>query len=132
MIWQFSDRFLDNFKQINDRFGHAIGDSLLRVVAETITSNLRRTDIVARMGGDEFVVLFPETNQESARVAITKLRDSLLKTMEQNKWNVTFSIGAITFNSFNATADELLRQVDELMYMVKAHGKNNIRFASAG
>jgi diguanylate cyclase (GGDEF)-like protein len=123
---------LDNFKQINDRFGHATGDSLLRVVAETMLSNLRRTDIVTRMGGDEFVVLFSETNEESAKVAITKLRDSLLETMEQNKWNVTFSIGAITFNSFTGTADELLRQVDELMYMVKAHGKNNIRFASAG
>ena len=109
---------LDNFKQINDRFGHATGDSLLRVVAETMLSNLRRTDIVTRMGGDEFVVLFPETNEESAKVAITKLRDSLLETMEQNKWNVTFSIGAITFYSFTGTADELLRQVDELMYMV--------------
>ena len=123
---------LDNFKQINDRFGHIAGDSLLRAVAETMLKDLRRTDVVARVGGDEFVVLLPETNEESARVAITKLQNSLLRTMEQNRWDVTFSIGAITFHAFPANADELLQQVDGLMYAVKKNGKNNIRFASAG
>ena len=120
---------LDNFKQINDQFGHAAGDVLLRVVAETLQTNLRRTDIIARMGGDEFVVLLPETNEESARIAIAKVRDSLLGIMAQNKWAVTFSIGAITFFSFAANPDELIRKVDELMYSVKVGGKNNIRFA---
>ena len=123
---------LDNFKQINDQLGHSVGDDLLKVVAETLRTNLRGTDILARMGGDEFVVLLPEADEKSAKVAITRARVSLLKVMEQNKWKVTFSIGAITFSELSLNVDEVLRQSDELMYLVKANGKNHIRFKSAG
>ncbi|MFH2011228.1 MAG: GGDEF domain-containing protein [Pseudomonadota bacterium] len=123
---------LDNFKQINDQFGHSVGDVLLRVVAETLRTHLRQTDIVARMGGDEFVALLIETDEDSAKVAITKAQIALLETMEQRQWGVTFSIGAITFHVPPPGVDEALRQVDELMYTVKLSGKNNVRFEKAG
>jgi diguanylate cyclase (GGDEF)-like protein len=123
---------LDNFKNINDRFGHSTGDALLRVVAETMQTSLRRTDIVARMGGDEFVILLPEANEESSRIAITRMHNFLLGKMEQNSWEVTFSIGVVTYYVLPATAGELLQQVDELMYEVKATGKNSIRFERVG
>jgi diguanylate cyclase (GGDEF)-like protein len=105
---------------------------LLRVVAETMQTSLRRTDIVARMGGDEFVILLPEANEESSRIAITRMHNFLLGKMEQNSWEVTFSIGVVTYYVLPATAGELLQQVDELMYEVKATGKNSIRFERVG
>jgi diguanylate cyclase (GGDEF)-like protein len=124
---------LDNFKQINDQFGHSTGDVLLRVVSKALQTHLRQTDIVARMGGDEFAVLLPETDEEAAQVAITKAHLSLLTTMKQNRWDITFSIGVITFPVLpsDIDIDEALHQVDELMYSVKANGKNNIRFVNA-
>jgi len=123
---------LDNFKQINDHFGHSMGDRLLRVAAETISTNIRRTDVVARIGGDEFVVLLPETGEEAARIAITKLQSSLLIAMKQYKWDVTFSVGVITFYEPPSNPDELLQKVDEQMYSVKTSGKNHIKFDCTG
>jgi diguanylate cyclase (GGDEF)-like protein len=123
---------LDNFKQVNDRFGHSAGDGLLKVVAEMMTNSLRRTDTVARMGGDEFVVLLPETREAAARITLTKLQDALNEALARHGWEVTISMGAITFHTCPPTPDELLRQVDELMYAVKTSGKNGIRFARVG
>ncbi|HBX68874.1 MAG TPA: GGDEF domain-containing protein [Chloroflexi bacterium] len=122
---------LDNFKQVNDRFGHSAGDALLKVFAQTLRTNFRQTDIIARMGGDEFVVLLPETDANAAKAAVTKAQVSLLEMMQHNNWNVTVSIGVITFEVMPDSLDEALRQVDELMYSVKFSGKNNIRFVSA-
>lgn len=123
---------IDDFKQVNDRLGHNVGDKLLRVIAETLRTNLRRTDIAARMGGDEFILFLPEANEQSARATFTKVRASLLEAMKHNHWSVTFSIGAVTFRPVPIGLDDVIRQVDGLMYEVKANGKNNIRFGSAG
>lgn len=123
---------LDNFKQVNDGFGHSAGDALLKMVAETMLSNLRQTDIVARLGGDEFAVLLPVTGREAAEQAVRKLREELLKRVREKSWGVTFSIGVMTFSEYPASSDEMLHRVDKLMYEVKAGGKDNIRFGSAG
>lgn len=123
---------LDNFKQVNDGFGHSAGDALLKMVAETVLSNLRQTDIVARLGGDEFAVLLPVTGREAAEQAVRKLREELLKRVREKSWGVTFSIGVMTFSEYPASSDEMLHRVDKLMYEVKAGGKDNIRYGSAG
>jgi len=123
---------LDNFKQVNDRFGHSAGDGLLKVVAAIMTNSLRRTDTVARMGGDEFVVLLPETREAAAMITLTKLQGALNEALAQHDGGVSLSMGAITFYACPATPDELLRQVDELMYAVKSSGKNKVRFARVG
>jgi diguanylate cyclase (GGDEF)-like protein len=117
---------IDNFKEINDRFGHATGDALLVWVARTVESNLRRSDCVARIGGDEFAILLPETGSQAAEAVLNKLRRVLLENMEKNRWPVTFSIGAVTYNTEPASLDEMIRRADELMYSVKTTGKNNI------
>ena len=123
---------LDNFKLINDRLGHSTGDALLKTVAETMTNRLRRTDIIARLGGDEFAVFLPETAEEPAALALNELHNSLLKSMEVNRWEVTFSIGVMTFYQIPSSLDDAIRQVDALMYTVKSSGKNNIAFDTVG
>jgi len=121
---------VDNFKTVNDQFGHIIGDEVLRTLVRNITTHVRKTDTVARLGGDEFALLLPETTQESARVAISKLQDGLLKEMQQNKWPITFSVGVLTCSAPPVKAGELVRIADELMYSVKYGGKNAITYST--
>ena len=123
---------LDNFKSINDQFGHTTGDTVLRSIVFLTKKELRKTDIVARLGGDEFVILLPETDQAHAQAAINKIQQSLLGEMKNNNWPVTFSIGVVTFNATPGTGIELIKITDELMYSVKKHGKNAIRYSVFG
>jgi len=116
----------DNFKQINDRFGHYTGDELLRVTAQTIISHLRKSDMVARLGGDEFGVLLPDTGVATAKEVIQKVQQELLATMAQRQWPVTFSIGVVTFITPPDGPDEAIRISDQLMYLVKSSGKNSV------
>ena len=118
---------LDNFKMINDRFGHNLGDKLLHLAVETIKGSLRTTDVVARLGGDEFAMLLPETPQEVAHVVVTNLRKGLLEEMRQKQWPITFSIGVLTCQVVPPTVDALVYRVDELMYLVKREGKDGIK-----
>jgi diguanylate cyclase (GGDEF)-like protein len=123
---------LDNFKAINDTFGHATGDLLLQTVVTVIRSHARRTDVVARLGGDEFAILLPEADEMAARTAITKTRESLVHEMDRRGWPVTVSIGVLTCVGTNLGSEELLQQVDDLMYAAKIKGKNSIIFFLAG
>ena len=127
---QFSVAYIDidDFKTINDRFGHNAGDTLLCSVARIMQQNIRDTDIAARLGGDEFVILMPETGDESARVVFPKLKVQLLETVQKKKWGVTFSIGVMTFMTPPASVDDMINHVDNLMYTVKKSGKNEIKF----
>lgn len=118
---------LDNFKQVNDLKGHLEGDKALRTVAEIIKSSLRQTDVVARFGGDEFVVLLPETDHFMAESALTKLQARLLGAMQANNWPITFSIGAVACSSFQFSINELLQLADRYLYSVKSLNKNDIR-----
>lgn len=117
---------LDNFKQVNDRFGHSTGDRLLKLVAEIATQNIRNTDIFGRLGGDEFVLLMPETSYEAARIVLERVQQSLLKTMAEHSWSVSLSIGATTFIKQLNSSDAMLELADKLMYTVKNSGKNRI------
>jgi len=121
---------LDNFKGVNDQFGHAMGDQVLRSVVSTATTGLRKIDIVARLGGDEFALLLPETNEEAARVALTKLQQRLAAAMQHGNWPITFSIGVLTCNVPPETTDELVKMSDNLMYTVKHESKNAIKYAA--
>ena len=123
---------LDNFKKINDLYGHSTGDNLLRLVADTVKNNIRLTDTVARLGGDEFAILLPETGPELAEAITHKVQKINLEIMQKNGWPVTFSIGVVTFIDPPSTVDEILKASDHLMYVAKNNGKNTIRCEVSG
>jgi diguanylate cyclase (GGDEF)-like protein len=123
---------LDNFKTVNDQFGHSTGDALLRSVAHTIRNNIRATDIVGRLGGDEFAILLPETGPEPAEVITRKVQKVNLDVMHKNEWPVTFSIGVVTFLGPPSTVDEMLKISDGVMYAAKKNGKNAIKYEIFG
>ena len=123
---------LDNFKTVNDCFGHSTGDILLRLVAQTIQDNIRATDTVARLGGDEFAILLPETDRNVAEMIIQRVQKINLEIMRKHGWPVTLSIGVVVFMSPPSTVDEVLRISDRLMYTAKDDGKNGIRYEVLG
>lgn len=119
---------LDNFKEINDTLGHGAGDRLLSRVADAIRKNTRETDTVARVGGDEFVIMLTETNPDSAKVVIDKLRSRFHKEMEKEGLPVSFSMGVVSCLRASDPLDDILVKADSLMYAVKSNGKNAIRY----
>jgi len=119
---------LDDFKSVNDRFGHGAGDDLLREITQAIRTHVRATDVVARLGGDEFVVLLPETGHEDAETAVKKLHPRLVEAAGARGWPVTVSIGVATCPVPPDTVDELIRLADGLMYVAKSRGKNRVHY----
>jgi diguanylate cyclase (GGDEF)-like protein len=118
---------LDDFKSVNDRFGHAAGDDLLRTIATLVSDRLRRTDIVARAGGDEFVILLPQTGIDEARPALESIRTMISALDCGDGQRVSVSIGAVAADSsFDGDTETLLRRADALMYSVKRSGKDAI------
>lgn len=122
---------LDNFKQVNDSAGHHQGDELLKTVAGILVSHLRASDLIARIGGDEFTLLLPETDEQQAHQVLHKLKEQLVQAAECKRFGVSASIGAIVYNDIPNDLQPMLKAADTLMYTVKAAGKNSIRIASA-
>jgi diguanylate cyclase (GGDEF)-like protein len=119
---------LDEFKRVNDAHGHAGGDALLQSAAQMMTKTVRSTDFVARLGGDEFAMLLPDTNSEAAKSVLSKVQDKLLQHFQEQKYPVTFSIGAVTFTQMHHNPSEMIYMADEAMYAVKQRGKNGIEY----
>lgn len=119
---------LDNFKTVNDRFGHQIGDQLLATVGNVIRQSIRASDIAARVGGDEFALLIVESDGEAARQLVARIQSTLLAAMRENGWAVTFSIGVVNWHRPPQRVEELIKAADHLMYEVKNAGKNEIRY----
>jgi diguanylate cyclase (GGDEF)-like protein len=117
---------IDNFKDINDNFGHKVGDSLLCLVGDTIKRSIRNVDVVARLGGDEFIIMLPETEFVNSKPVIQRIQNNLLENMRKNGYPVTFSFGAVTFLTAPATVDKMIHMVDTLMYSAKQNGKNRV------
>ena len=127
---------LDHFKQVNDTHGHLIGSKLLIEIGYLIKAQLRLIDFAFRYGGDEFVVLLPQTGKDSALVVAKRLRDNLRAssfcTEEGLNLNVRASIGVATYPHDAKTPQDIIRQADEMMYLVKNSSRDNIGIAQRG
>jgi diguanylate cyclase (GGDEF)-like protein len=120
---------VDEFKAINDRFGHDAGDLVLKTIADDCSSMRRETDIVARFGGEEFVLLLPETNEAAAELVAERLRKSIEEHShafpgEQPQISVSIGVAGATLGmpSFEA----LLKRADEALYEAKRNGRNQV------
>ena len=122
----------DDFKTVNDRFGHDIGDMLLVTVAKTLRGATRAVDTVARLGGDEFGLLLPETDGPTAEALLGRLGTTLAEALGREGWAVTFSTGVATFAGSARSVDEMLSAADRLMYEAKRAGKDTVRFEVVG
>jgi diguanylate cyclase (GGDEF)-like protein len=125
---------LDGFKEINDRYGHEFGDSVLRESATRITAEIRETDTVARIGGDEFVIILSSLPEKSIA---NRIADSLVAAIAQPvcvgaiEVAISASIGISLYPDHGVTAEELIRSADKAMYRVKRDGKNSFGFVNS-
>jgi diguanylate cyclase (GGDEF)-like protein len=113
----------DNFKQVNDNYGHAEGDRLLKAIAEVAVETLRRSDTVGRIGGDEFGVILPETGRTEALFVVDKLQHKLRAVARRRQWRVSFSIGVAVFDKTPRAATTAMEFADRLMYTAKESSK---------
>ncbi|WP_287568189.1 GGDEF domain-containing protein [Thermodesulfobacterium sp.] len=116
---------LDNFKVINDTYGHDRGDYVLKEVSRLIKENIRQTDLPARWGGEEFVILSPSTTKEEALVIAERIRQSIATYPFEEVGKVTISGGVVEYQQ-GMELSALLKKVDERLYQAKRSGKNKI------
>ncbi|MEN8140416.1 MAG: sensor domain-containing diguanylate cyclase [Thermodesulfobacteriota bacterium] len=116
---------LDDFKAINDDYGHDVGDQVLQRVAEDLKANIRQDDIIARFGGDEFVGIFRVTANDDANVLKEKILQTLSRKIACQRFNITvmLSIGMSVYPADSTDIDELLKIADQEMYTMKARNK---------
>lgn len=120
---------IDFFKDINDKYGHAIGDKAIQHIARCISGQLRDEDLCARFGGEEFVVLLPNTNTTEAMYVAERIRKAVeLTPMKKPFQRMTLSIGLAT-HQHGMTAEMLLKAADDEVYVAKANGRNQVRIA---
>jgi diguanylate cyclase (GGDEF)-like protein len=120
---------IDDFKSVNDNHGHLCGDAVLRELSTTCQTILRQCDILARFGGEEFILLLPETNEASALKVATRLCQLVAIHVVEYKnaqIRVTISAGVTTFKSTTDTLDDLLNRADQALYLAKRLGKNRL------
>lgn len=121
---------IDDFKAVNDNFGHREGDRVLQRVASITGQSVRSIDVLARMGGDEFVVLMPETESREARETAERLTLALEDATLPDGTALTCSVGVATYREPPRTVEDLLAGGDAAMYGAKAAGKNRVRHAT--
>jgi diguanylate cyclase (GGDEF)-like protein len=120
---------IDHFKMVNDTHGHIVGDNLLRSIASSVKLRLRREDIFARTGGEEFAVLLPEIAIDGARTIAEKVRSIVQATpLKHDDQTIpcTVSVGVATLRSSDASAEDLYKRADEQLYGAKQSGRNRV------
>ena len=121
---------VDDFKQANDTFGHAVGDEILKSIAGIAASHIRNVDVLARYGGDEFIILLPETSSERAFLIAERIRMAVVSTPIQAEGQsivLTNSIGVAEINTFpeDQSIEDIIRRADKALYKAKELGRNH-------
>jgi diguanylate cyclase (GGDEF)-like protein len=123
---------IDNFKAINDTYGHLSGDIVLKTFSQLLSNNIRNLDVVGRYGGDEFVIILPEATNEIARNVIERLKLKIegmeIEVPKEDRVKITASFGISTFPEDGISSDDLLVVSDERLYKAKSWGKNKVVF----
>jgi diguanylate cyclase (GGDEF)-like protein len=121
----------DDFKIINDTFGHQAGDEALKGIARCIRNSIRTIDVAARYGGEEFTVILPQTSKQDATVIaericleVTQLEPPPI--IRQGQWRFSVSLGLTTFPEDAATIEDFIRNADTALYAAKTQGKNRV------
>jgi two-component system cell cycle response regulator len=120
---------IDNFKNVNDQYGHVCGDEVLRQIGRMLTNLIRESDIAARYGGEEFVILLPNASAEGALDLSERLRAAIgeIDVSQMDGKNITVSIGIATYVGGNMQSyEQLIRLADKAMYQSKNAGKNRV------
>lgn len=121
----------DDFKRVNDTYGHLAGDRVLQQVVKAARSSLRKGDLLARWGGEEFIALLPGTGREEALRVAQRLREGMLQTsLGLEELRITMSLGVAVCQPSMRDLDDLLSQADDALYRAKAQGKNRIEMRS--
>jgi diguanylate cyclase (GGDEF)-like protein len=124
---------LDHFKQINDTYGHPVGDQALKALAHCCQHHLRSVDILGRYGGEEFLALLPETECEAAIEAAERIRkqvENQVLSSERGPVSFTISLGVATAAGHtDATLDDLIKNADDALYEAKRNGRNRVCYA---
>lgn len=118
---------LDFFKQVNDKYGHLVGDEVLRKLVETINTYKRKTDYVCRFGGEEFQLSLPKTGVENAKMVIERIREEFAKIpfhSGDEEFYVTLSAGVTEIHTYNKSKEKLLDEADQALYQSKKSGRN--------
>lgn len=118
---------IDNFKKFNDIYGHLIGDEVLIMLAQTMKQSMRETDLFARWGGEEFVILFSNTNLENALISANKFRISIENIKHKIAGKITASFGLTELREKD-TLDTIFKRADDALYLAKANGRNCVKF----
>lgn len=118
---------IDNFKIVNDRYGHIKGDKVLQKVSQLIFDNIRMTDRLFRWGGEEFIIILPETKLESAKTVAEKIRDIIQNGNFGIEKQITVSLGVGEICD-NENLEEIIMRIDKLMYIAKKQGGNKVLF----
>jgi diguanylate cyclase (GGDEF)-like protein len=125
---------LDNFKSINDRFGHAFGDRVLQVFAQTASLNIRPSDFIGRLGGEEFAAVLYNVGRERALVVAERMRAAFAEAtaiIDGRPVAATASIGLVTSERMPLDLSDLLVQADQALYRAKERGRNRVEVAIA-
>jgi diguanylate cyclase (GGDEF)-like protein len=125
---------LDNFKSINDRFGHAVGDKVLQIFAETATQTVRPSDFVGRLGGEEFAAVLHDVGRERALVIAERMRSAFAEATSKVDGcavGATASVGMVLSDRCEFDVSELLIQADKALYEAKERGRNRVEVASS-
>ena len=122
---------IDKFKNINDTYGHDIGDKVIQSLAHELTKILRDSDVFTRFGGEEFVILFPHTNLEGALTVAEKIRQIISSSSEVDKVSFTISIGVSEFIKEEESIDNVIKRADTALYKAKKAGRNRVEYIIA-
>lgn len=120
---------LDNFKDVNDKYGHLVGDDVLEKVTEVVAKANRSADIFARYGGEEFIILAPETDLSGASIHAERLRNAIERYEFPTAGHITSSFGVAEFNAEKDNVETILERADKALYLAKEFGRNRVEKA---